>query len=199
VFPLRLVTDAGELRARLHLCPGDTAVLWVFGSGGGLGGPAGGLYDRLGEQLRPDGVASLELDYRRPGRLPDCIADVLSGIAYLKSLGKDRIVLVGHSFGGAVVIGAAARSPEVIAVAAMSSQSAGTGEVGELSPRPVLFVHGEADEILTSRCSHDLYARAREPKQLILYPGCRHGLDQCREALDRDLAAWLRRVALGEG
>jgi alpha-beta hydrolase superfamily lysophospholipase len=170
----------------------------VFGSGGGLGGPAGGLYERLGEQLRPDGVASLELDYRRPGRLPDCIDDVLGGIAYLKSLGKHRIVLVGHSFGGAVVIGAAARSSEVIAVAALSSQTAGTGDVGALSPRPVLFIHGEADEILTSRCSRDLYARAGEPRQLILYAGCRHGLDQCREALDGDLAAWLRKVALRE-
>lgn len=55
-------------------------------------------------------------------------------------------------------------------------------------------MHGEADEILPSRCSIDLYTRARQPKELILYPGCLHGLDQCRDELDRDLAAWLRRV-----
>jgi hypothetical protein len=27
-----------------------------------------------------------------------------------------------------------------------------------------------------------------------LYPGCGHGLDACRDALDRDLEAWLRRT-----
>lgn len=198
IFPLRLATCAGDLRGRLHLCPGDSAIVWVFGAGGGLGGPAGGLYDRLAEQLRPEGVASLELDYRRPGRLQDCVQDVLAGVAYLgKGLGKARIVLVGHSFGGAVVIGAAAASPQVIAVAALSSQTAGTSRVAQVGPRPLLLVHGEADEVLSSLCSRDLFARAHDPKELILYPGCRHGLDQCRDDLDRDLAAWMRRVLAG--
>ena len=194
VFEFRLHTAAGSVEARLHACPGDAAILWVFGAGGGLGGPAGGVYDRLAEQLRPQGVASLELDYRRPGRLADCVQDALAGIEHLKARGKARIALVGHSFGGAVVIGAAAASPAVVAVAALSSQTAGTGPVAQVSPRPILFVHGEADEVLPAACSLDLHARAGEPKALILYPGCRHGLDECRDALDRDLTAWLRRV-----
>ncbi len=58
----------------------------------------------------------------------------------------------------------------------------------------MIFIHGSADEVLSDRCSRDLYARAGEPKQLILYPGCRHGLDQCRDALDRDLTRWLQQV-----
>lgn len=194
VFAVRVGLAGEAVAGRLHRTSGDTAILWVFGSGGGLGGPAGGVYDRLAEVLRPEGISSLELDYRRPGRLADCVEDVLAGIKELKRRGKSRIVLVGHSFGGAVVINAAAECPEVIAVAALSSQTAGTSRVGEVSPRPILFGHGEADEILPDRCSRDLYARAKEPKQLILYPGCRHGLDQCREALDRDLLAWLRNV-----
>ena len=172
-------------------------MLWVFGSGGGLGGPAGGVYTRLGDRLRDAGVASLELDYRRPGHLAECVADVSLGIAWLLGQGKSRIVLVGHSFGGAVVITAGAASDAVVAVAALSSQSAGTGAVGSLSPRPILFAHGTADEILPDACSRDLYARAQEPKQLVLYPGCRHGLDQCRDKLDRDLTAWLDWVIQG--
>lgn len=194
VFPITLATTQGDIRGRLHLCRGDAAILWVFGAGGGIGGPAGGLYDRLAEQLRPQAVASLELDYRHPARLRDCVQDVLTGVSYLGALGKSRIVLAGHSFGGAVVIGAAVLRPEVIAVAALSSQTAGASQVAQVSPRPILFVHGEADEILPSRCSVDLYAQAQQPKELILYPGCLHGLDQCRDQLDRDLAAWLRRV-----
>jgi hypothetical protein len=187
-------TPAGETRGRLHWCAGNAAILWVFGAGGGLGGPAGGVYHRLAEAFRVDRVASLELDYRRPGDLSECVEDVLSGIAWLEERGKPQIVLVGHSFGGAVVISAAAVAQQVIAVAALSSQTAGTAAVSELAGRPLLLVHGEADEILPSRCSRDIFKRAREPKQLVLYPGCRHGLDQCRDELDRDLLAWLRDV-----
>lgn len=191
---VKLVTSQGTLLGRLHPAEGDAAVLWVFGSGGGLGGPAGGLYTRLGERFQHRGVASLELDYRRPGELMACTLDVLMGVAWLGSLGKHRIVLAGHSFGGAVVISAGTRSPAVVAVAALSSQTVGTEEVGELSPRPVLFLNGESDEILSPDCSRDLFARAGHPKELILYPGARHGLDECIETLDRDLLRWLEVV-----
>lgn len=190
-FTLVLETAAGAINGRMHPAAGDAAVLWVFGSGGGLGGPAGGLYPRLGGRLQPRGVASLELDYRRPGSLTPCVEDVLTGVEHLKSLGKRRIVLVGHSFGGAVVITAGALSAEVVGVAALSSQTSGSGAASELAPRPLLVAHGEADEILPARCSQDIFARAREPKKLVLYPGCQHGLDECREALDRDVSAWL--------
>ena len=192
---LRLITRKGAIPGRLQSVSGDRAILWVFGSGGGLGGPAGGLYTRLGEQLRVRDVTSLELDYRHPGDLEESVADVLVGLGYLESLGKSRIVLVGHSFGGAVVITAGATNEAVIAVAALSSQSHGTDLADRVSPRPLLLAHGSADEVLPDACSRDIYRRAREPKRLVLYPGCRHGLDQCREDLDRDLLAWIREVA----
>lgn len=39
-FLLELETTNGTIHARLHGAEdGDTAVLWVFGTGGGLGGP----------------------------------------------------------------------------------------------------------------------------------------------------------------
>ncbi|HEV2121741.1 MAG TPA: alpha/beta hydrolase, partial [Chloroflexota bacterium] len=127
-------------------------------------------------------------------QLQDCVLDVSAGIDALATLGRSRIVLVGHSFGGAVVITAGALRDEVIAVAALSSQSYGSDLVDQLSPRPLLVAHGQADEVLPDACSRDIYRRAKEPKQLILYPGCRHGLDQCRDDLDRDLLGWLRQV-----
>ena len=191
---VRLGSNVGEVEGRFHHADGDAAIVWVFGSGGGLGGPAGGLYTRLGERMAELGVASLELDYRRPGDLRNCVIDVLLGVAWLESLGKARLVLVGHSFGGMVVIGAGAVIDEVVGVAALSSQRLGTEPVARLTPRPVLFVHGEADEVLPETNSRQLHEAAREPKQLILYPGCGHGLDACRDELDRDLTAWLRAV-----
>lgn len=193
-----LHTTGGTIDCRFHPAEtGNTAVLWVFGAGGGLGGPAGGLYTRLATQLAPEGVASLRLDYRRPGALIPCVLDALAGIAYLGVRGRSRVVLVGHSFGGAVVITAGAASPTVIGVAALSSQTAGTGQVGDISPRPLLLMHGTADEVLPDACSRDLYQRAGEPRQLLLYENCRHGLDACRDEIDRDLLAWLRPVVQG--
>lgn len=196
---LRLVTDAGTIDARFHpAATGDAALLWVFGDGGGLGGPADGVYARLGAQFATRSVASLELDYRRPGSLPDCVADALVGLAWLEAQGRSRLILVGHSFGGAVVINTAARHGGTAGVVAMSSQTAGTALVAELSPTPVLLIHGKADEVLPDRCSYDIYARAGHPKQLIVYPRCGHGLDECRDALDRDLTRWIEGV-LGLG
>lgn len=196
---LRLLTDGGEIGCRLHpAMEGDAAVLWVFGAGGGLGGPAGGVYTRLGQRLRDRDVLSLELAWRKPAHMTPCVDDMLAGIDWLASQGRRRIALVGHSFGGAVAITAGPACEEVVAVAALSSQSAGTELAGSLAPRPLLLVHGLADEILPAACSHDIHRRAAEPKEIILYPGCRHGLDECRDALDRDLIEWLSRV-LGQG
>ena len=190
-----LITNRGDLECRLHdASEGDAAVVWVFGAGGGLGGPAGGIYERLGRQLAAEGVASLEVAYRRPGDLAECVLDTLLGAAYVGTLGRERVVLVGHSFGGAVVIAAGAASDQVVGVAALSSQTAGTGVVARLAPRPLLVLHGTDDEVLPASCSRDIHARAGEPKRLVLYPGCRHGLDDCRAELDRDLGAWLREV-----
>src|SRR4051794_35585400 len=156
-----LRTEAGTIQTRLHRASGsDEAILWVFGAGGGVGGPAGAVYARLGEQFCARGVTSLEVDYRHAGSLESCIEDTRTGIAYLRQLGSSRIVLVGHSFGGAVVLRSAADEPKVIAVATLSSQTAGVGNVAQLAPRALLFVHGEDDEVLPATLSRDLHARA---------------------------------------
>lgn len=192
---LRLLTDGGEITCRLHpSAAGDAAVLWVFGAGGSLGGPAGGLYPRLAQRLQGRGVLSVELAWRQPARMAPCVADLLAGLDWLADEGRRRIVLVGHSFGGAVVIVAGATRAEVVAVAALSSQTAGTELAGALAPRPLLLVHGLADEILPAAYSRDIHRRASEPKEIILYCGCRHGHDECRDALDCDLLDWLSRV-----
>jgi pimeloyl-ACP methyl ester carboxylesterase len=193
--PVSLHTNEGEIHCRLHdAAAGEAAVLWVFGAGGGFNGPAGGLYPRLSRVLGPHGIAGLELSYRHPAVLEPCVDDVHAGIVWLRENGRRRVVLVGHSFGGAVVISAAAASPDVIGVAALSSQSYGADGIADVAPRPVLLIHGRADTILSDACSRHLHQLAREPKQLILYAGCGHGLDECRQELDRDLTNWMLRV-----
>jgi alpha-beta hydrolase superfamily lysophospholipase len=193
VEDLALHTTAGTLAARLHPAPaGAPAVVWVGGAGGGLDGPAWGMYPRLAGQLASQGIASLRLHYRQPNHLEECVADTLLAVVYLaQQRGYAGIALVGHSFGGAVVISAGALSADVTAVVAMSSQGYGTNLAPQVSPRPLLLLHGTADEILPAAVSRAIYARANEPKELRLYQGCRHGLDECRDQVDEAVASWL--------
>ncbi len=189
-----LETNAGTINCRLHRAPGAAAVVWVGGAGGGLDGPAGGMYPRLAGRLVKDNISSLRLDYRFPNELASCVLDTLIGVAYLDTLGIKRVAVVGHSFGGAVVIIAGTESDHIVAVAALSSQTYGTSRVDELAHKPLLLMHGQKDEVLPDYCSRDIYSRAQNPKKMLLYPGCGHGLDACRDAIDHDLTEWLEQV-----
>jgi alpha-beta hydrolase superfamily lysophospholipase len=152
------------------------------------------MYPRLASRLTSHNIASLRLHYRYPNELLSCVMDTLLGIEYLRLHNYTRVILVGHSFGGAVVISAGALSKQVVGVVAMSSQTYGTNLANEVSPRPLLLLHGTADEILPDACSHDIYFRAKEPKKLHLYEGCRHGLDECHSQVDEDLLNWIQRI-----
>jgi uncharacterized protein len=47
-------------------------------------------------------------------------------------------------------------------------------EVGQISPRPLLIVHGSANPYMPIDEAHRLYARAGEPKELLIIPGAKH-------------------------
>lgn len=47
-------------------------------------------------------------------------------------------------------------------------------EIASISPRPVLIVHGELDEIIPVENAHRLYQAALEPKEVYLLPGAGH-------------------------
>lgn len=170
----------------------DAAVVWVWGAGGGVTGPAGGIYVRLAEKLAAEGIASLRLDYRLPNDLYECVLDTLAGVTLLSGVGFKRVALVGHSFGGAVVIAAAPYNDKVVAVAGLSSQSAGAQRVADIAPRPLLLVHGTDDAIIPTRASQFIYDLAQQPKELRFFEGAGHGLTECREELDELLFGWLK-------
>ncbi|MDQ3922381.1 MAG: hypothetical protein M3309_00320 [Actinomycetota bacterium] len=110
------------------------------------------------------------------------------------------MVLVGWSFGGAVVISGGAANERVIGVATIASQTCGAAAVGELSPeKSLLLIHGIADGVLPYRLSQDLYTRASEPKELVLYPEDGHGVEQHRQKLLEKLHGWSRDLLLLDG
>jgi hypothetical protein len=98
-------TTRGEIRGILHPCKDQPAgAVYVGGANGGFQGPANDLYGRLADRLRPQ-VTGLRLHYRQPGEFEECVLDVLAGVSLLRGLGATGgVALVGHSFGGAVVI-----------------------------------------------------------------------------------------------
>lgn len=63
--------------------------------------------------------------------------------------------------------------------------------VNRISPRPVLLVHGDADELIPSEHAHRLYQKAREPKQLKIIPGARHKM-RLEEAAMAFVLDWLK-------
>jgi pimeloyl-ACP methyl ester carboxylesterase len=138
-----------------------------------------------------EGISSLRLNYRLPGDFDECVLDVLAGIEFLSRKGIDKVALVGHSFGGAVAIMAGTMSPLVKAVIGLSSQTYGAQRVAELSPRPLLLIHGERDRNLPARCSQLIYQWAKEPKELVIYKGCGHFLRECHQELQVQLQSWL--------
>ena len=187
-----LRTDRGDIQALLHPAPAaQHGVIWVGGARGGFGRPGQGAYARLADALRQERISSLRLCYRHPNVLPECALDILAGIASLQQDRVQRVVLVGHSFGGAVVITAGAVHEHVAGVVALAPQTSGARLAGQLAPRPLLVVHGKADTRLPYTCGVQIYDWAREPKQLVLYEGAEHRLDECAEDLDQLLTQWI--------
>ena len=189
---LRFRTSRGSFNAILHRAPDtDRAVIWVCGARGGFGGPGPGTYARMAEKFVGEGITSLRLDYRQPNDVFECAMDLLAGVAYLKSADHKPVVVVGHSFGGAVVIAAGANSAHIKGVVALSPQTYGAGMAGQVAPRRLLVVHGKADTRLAFSCGQQIYDMAREPKELVLYEGAEHRLEECRDDLEELLCKWI--------
>jgi len=188
---LQLQTNRGNLEAVFHAVEGGSgAVVCAGGAMGGIGGPADKLYARLPELLAPFAISVLRIDYRTPNNFEECVLDVLAGCSFLKGIGASDVVLVGHSFGAAVVIKAGELAPIVRAVASLSPQLYGTREVESLG-KPLLLVHGMADTILSHEASEDIFRRALEPKRMVLYADAGHSLIQAKDELDALLVGWL--------
>ncbi|MEX0783784.1 MAG: dienelactone hydrolase family protein [Dehalococcoidia bacterium] len=188
---VRLETTRGQIDGVLHPVEGGTgAVVCVGGARGGLDGPADRLYARLSSLLGDNAVTVFRVEYREPNNFEECVLDALAGCSFLKGIGASGVVLVGHSFGAAVVIKAAELAPFVQGVVSMSTQLHGTYEVEQMG-KPLLLVHGTADTILSHEASEDVFRRAPDPKHIVLYSDTGHGLMQAKSEIDVLLADWI--------
>lgn len=191
--PVKLTTNLGSIQCRYYpVTDAQYAAIWVGGVGGDWDTPAQGLYPKLCQELQSDAIASLRIRFRYPTQLEEAVFDVLAGITYLEDQGIKNIALIGHSFGGAVVIQAAAQAENVTTVVTLATQGYGTDPAPELATRcSLLLLHGTNDPILTPICSQHVYEIALEPKRLILYPGATHGLDEVAAEVHQVVRDWV--------
>jgi len=56
--------------------------------------------------------------------------------------------------------------------------------VDKISPRPLLLVHGDADELIPPEHARRLYQKAKEPKELKIIPGAKHKMRLENAAMD---------------
>ncbi len=188
---LSLQTDRGSILTRwYHALKAGAAVIYVGGVGGDFDTPANGLYPRLCRELVDKGIDGLRIQYRNPLDLPQAIYDVVAGIAFLESRGIEDIGLVGHSFGGAVVIRAGTLVDSVRTVVTLATQSHGAQEAAHLH-KPLLMVHGSLDEILAPASSRYIFRIAREPKKLVFYESATHMLNEAAEEVFKLVREWL--------
>ena len=178
-------------------------VLHLHGNGHNVGA-------NLGQALRFHqlGLSVLMVEYRGYGQSEggfpteaSVYQDARVAWNYLsqtRGIAADRILIFGHSLGGAIAIDLAKDQPEAAGLIVQSSftrmqamvERAGyfrlfpaqllltqRFESIEKVPQlkmPVLYIHGTRDELIPYSMSQDLYAATPEPKHLFLVPQAMH-------------------------
>ncbi len=191
---------AGGGRTHGWLIPGrtDTVILWFHGNAGNISHRLDNirvLHDLVGAGImivdyggygRSDGAPSEERMY----------ADARAALQYLRDRGvaREDTVYFGRSLGSAVALDLAAEHPpaKLILETPFESLRAMAGALvpatlAKLVPQrfdnlskigkircPVLFLHGDRDEIVPYEHSRTLFEAAPEPKKHYRIPGATH-------------------------
>ncbi len=194
---VELYTMRGLLSLLWHEPVGNArnvAVLMMGGAMGGTLGPGDSLYHVLGETLAAEGVPSIRMSYRKPNDMDRCCVDAAAAVQLLVGSGADSVVVMGHSFGGAVAVRVGVGLREMVGgVVTFATQSAGCEVAGGLQGRPLLMFHGDSDSILPPEASEVVKAMAGTG-DLHLMAGDDHLLARSHDEMLSILLPWLRNV-----
>ena len=69
----------------------------------------------------------------------------------------------------------------------------------QISPVPLLIVHGDKDHYFPPEHARQLYMAAREPKELWLIPGMGHAESACGQALVDRIGRWVDQATARPG
>jgi len=188
-----IYTPHGLLTVFRHRPRGETraAIVACGGAMGGVLGPGHGLYQQLGTTWPDRGVAVHRVGYRNPNELDRCAHDVACAVEMAMEDGAQRVVVMGHSFGGAVAVRVAVvMTDEVAGVVTFATQSAGCEVAGALGGRPLLLFHGDRDELLPMQASETVKMIAGHG-DLVVLPGDGHLLAKSDDIIGEHLDEWL--------
>ena len=171
--------------------PPRAAVVTCGGAIGGVLGPGHALFHLLGTTWPGRGVGVYRVGYRVPNDLDRCAHDVACAVEMALDDGADRVVVMGHSFGGAVAVRVAVvMTAEVAGVVTFATQSAGCEVAGALAGRPLLLFHGDRDELLPMQASEMVQMIAGDG-ELVVLPGDGHLLGRSDDVMVERLDVWL--------
>lgn len=198
---VELFTMRGLVSLLWHQVPAGrtaqpAAIVACGGAMGGLLGPAEGLYQYLGDTWSERGIPVVRVSYRRPNDLDACCLDVAAAVQLVVDAGAQRVVVMGHSFGGAVAVRVGVVMDEVAGVVTFATQSAGCEVAPGLRGKPLLLFHGDCDEILPIESSHVVAAMAGRG-EVIVCEGDGHLLAHSASFMTARLDEWLPGVLAG--
>ena len=197
---VELYTSRGLLSLLWHEPIGQARNVGVVMMGGAMGGtlgPGDSLFHVLGEMLADQGVPSLRMSYRKPNDMDRCCIDAAAAVQLLVGSGADSVVLMGHSFGGAVAVRVGVGLSEMVSgVVTFSTQSAGCEVAGGLQGKPLLMFHGDSDSILPLEASEVVKAIAGSGDLHVMH-GDDHLLAKSHDTMLDVVLPWLNTVFEG--
>lgn len=198
---LELFTMRGLVSVLWHQVPDrldarPAAIVACGGAMGGLLGPSRGLYQMLGERWSARGVGVLRVSYRRPNDMDACCLDVAAATQLALDAGARKVIVMGHSFGGAVAVRVGVAMDEVAGVVTFATQSAGCEIAAGLRGRPLLLFHGDGDELLPLQSSEIVAAMAGRG-EVVVCEGDGHLLEHSSAGILDRLETWIPDVLEG--
>ncbi len=110
------------------------------------------------------------------------------GTAKFAWIGRQGLGLLQYSFARNIV-----RAVRSARVESAVPRTLPVAVVDRISPRPLLVIHGEFDPLVPVSDAHAFYARAREPKQLIVIPRGSHDLPHLNRRTQGWIVEWMER------
>ena len=194
---IEMYTQRGLMSLLWHEPDGSAlpyGVVMVGGAMGGTLGPGDGLYHVLGETLVQRNIPSIRVSYRKPNDMDSCCVDTAAAVQLLIGSGANKVVLMGHSFGGAVAIRVGVGLSEMVSgVVTFATQLAGCEIAGGLQGRPLLMFHGDNDSILPLESSEIVRAMAGTGDLHVMH-GDDHLLANSHDVMLETVTQWLTTV-----